>query len=40
MYSIDQTTSAIPVNSVTLEGWSVKFTVDIRREAPVGVATA
>ena len=40
MSSIDQTTSAIPVNSATLEGSSVKFTVDIRREAPVGVATA
>jgi non-heme chloroperoxidase len=31
MYSIDQTTNAIPVNSVTLEGTSLKFTVDMVR---------
>jgi non-heme chloroperoxidase len=28
MYSIDQTTDGIPVNSVTLDGSSLKFTVD------------
>ena len=31
MYSIDQTTNAIPVNNVMLEGSSLKFTVDVVR---------
>jgi non-heme chloroperoxidase len=31
MYSIDQTTNAIPVNSVMLDGTNLKFTVDMVR---------
>jgi non-heme chloroperoxidase len=40
MYSIDQTTNAIPVNSVTLDGLNLKFTVDVVRGTFEGKVSA
>jgi non-heme chloroperoxidase len=40
MYSIDQTTAAIPVNSITLEGSNLKLTVDAVRGSFEGKISA
>jgi hypothetical protein len=40
MYSIDQTTNALPVNSVTLDGSNLKFTVDMVRGTFEGKVSA